>query len=163
MRKYVWKALVWVMIPFTLVAGLPRMHCHCAQAEGLLFGRCCFESYSSNSTGSVVPTRHCCCRKAASTDDSASQASAGHGSAGECSLCTKTRHQKTGNCCSWRSAVLTGPSEGVLPSVPMDVVAWNAPVCNEVAAILGGFAPHRNASVFLPQIDRLTVSQHLVI
>jgi hypothetical protein len=71
--------------------------------------------------------------------------------------------RRPGNCCDWTSAVLTAPTEGVTPSVPTDVVHWDIILCDEAPSILASFAQHEGTNTYLPQLDRLSVFQHLVI
>ncbi len=160
-RDFIWRALVWVMIPFTLAAGLPRMHCRCAAAQGLMFCDCCFRSTVVDPNHSAPPKRNCChTEKPASGRVIAPTVTVSHS---HCLTCVQMPAPKTGSCCSWTAAVLTVPGEGVTPAVPTDTAAWEMILCDEVPSVLASFAPHGNASALLPQIDRITVFQHLVI
>ena len=160
-RDFVWRALVWAMIPFTLAACLPRMHCRCAEAQGLMFCECCFRSTVADPNHSVSPERNCChTRKLDSQRVSAPTVTVSHS---DCPTCVQMPAPKTGSCCSWTAAVLTAPAEGVTPAVPTDTVAWEMILCDEMPSVLASFAPHGNASALLPQIDRITVFQHWVI
>lgn len=171
-RGYLWMALVWVMIPFTLAAGLPRMQCRCAAAKGLMYCECCFpksshdESRGSDASESDQPLRDCCRHKHAGDESNrptAAKTLVVSGSSSHCPICPQMTDHRPGSCCNWTSAVLTAPTDSVKPSVPTDVMHWNIILCDDAHSILASFTQHESASMFLPQIDRLTVSQHLVI
>lgn len=160
-RDIAWRALVWVMIPFTLAASLPRMHCRCAAAQGLLFCDCCFQSRVADPGHSSKPKRNCCHAKESHAKRVVTPTVAS--SQPDCPTCVHMPARKTGSCCSWTAAVLTAPGEGVTPAVPTDTVAWDMIQCDEMPSVLACFTPHSAASALLPQIDRITVFQHLVI
>lgn len=160
-RNFVWRALVWVMIPFTLAASLPRMHCRCAEAQGLLFCDCCFRSTVTDPSHSSTPPRNCCHVK--KSDARRLVVPSVTSSRPDCPTCVQMPAPKTVSCCSWTAAVLTAPGEGVTPAVPTDTVAWDMILCDEMPCVLASFTPHSAASALLPQIDRITVFQHLVI
>lgn len=160
-RKYVWKALVWVMIPLTLVTAFPRMHCNIARAQGKMFAPCCFEK---DPTAKDSGSRRCCCQRGEQSKESASKTAGANSSDTQCLKCDQlSGGKKKGNCCGWTSAILSAPSAGVTPSVPLDFPAWDMILCDDAASVLATYAPHGNASALLPQMARLAVSQHLVI
>lgn len=171
-RGYLWTALVWVLIPFTMAAGLPRMHCRCAAAKGLMFCECCFlKSNSDKSNGrdtsnSEHPLRDCCHQEHTADESNSTNAAAklvATQSSSDCPICPQMIDRHPGRCCNWTSAVLTTPTDGVKPPVPADVVHWDIVICDDTPSSLASFTQRETASTFLPQLDRLTVSQHLVI
>lgn len=89
-RRFLWSALLWAMLPVTFVSGLPRMGCICANGDYKLScdghrGNCCqHEAPESHA--------HCCCGRAhrsSSAQSSPTKSDAG----GDC--CRRSaRHQK---------------------------------------------------------------------
>ena len=79
-NSWLWKALVWVLLPFTLGAGLPRWECLCAARKGQSHCECCrgaklFRSCCSGQFGCAVrqnqsspPAAHACCRDPSRND-----------------------------------------------------------------------------------------------
>ena len=72
-NSWLWKALVWALLPFTLGAGLPHWECLCAAEKGQSRCECCrgaklFRSCCSGKTGCLAqkhsesqqPARACC-------------------------------------------------------------------------------------------------------
>lgn len=166
-RSYLWSALVWVLIPFTMAAGLPRMECRCAAAKGLVFCECCFKSNGNESSDSDQPARECCGHNQAgaeSNDPTAVPKSslAAHSSS-DCPICPQVTDRRPSNCCNWTSAVLAAPAGVVMPAVPTDVVYSDIILSDRACSVLASLAQHDNTSTFWPQLDRLTVFQHLVI
>lgn len=157
---YFWKALVWAMIPFTLAASLPRMYCRCAQAQGLIFCECCFRKPQAKSNDSANDVRKCCRHQEAATVEAADKSTE---SGSDCPKCIRLTTPRKGNCCNWVTPVLTSPTEGVSLPVAIDVSSWDIIICDDAATALASFTPHGNTSLFLPQLDRITVFQHLVI
>lgn len=162
-HTFVWKALVWVIMPFTLVTGLPRMHCRCAEARGLLFCECCFRTSSVRSNDSASLDRDCCHQMRGKPDQITVHAPMATQSNSDSKTCAGVANRPTGNCCSWVPAVLTAPTESVTSSFPGDLLYWEMILCDDSPSILASFAQHDSARTFLPQLDRITVYQHLVI
>lgn len=170
---YLWTALVWVLIPFTMAAGLPRMHCRCAAAKGLMFCECCFpksssdESNGSDASDSDLPVRNCCRHKEVADESNrqtvADKSLVATQSNSDCPICPQVTERRPGSCCNWTSAVLTAPTDSVTPSVPDALVHWDIILCEDAPSILASFAQYDSTTTLLPQLDRLTVSQHLVI
>lgn len=160
-RGYLWAVLVWVLIPFTMAAGLPRMRCRCAAAKGLMFCECCFRKSNSEH-----PLRDCCHQEHTADESSSTNGAAkpvATQSSSDCPICPQMIDRHPGSCCNWTSAVLTTPTDGVKPPVPTDVVHWDILPCDDTSSSLASFTQRETASTFLPQLDRLSVSQHLVI
>jgi hypothetical protein len=79
-NSWLWKALVWVLLPFTLGAGLPHWECLCAARKGLshcercrggkLFRSCCSgqSCCSVRQNQSSPPAAHACCRDQSRND-----------------------------------------------------------------------------------------------
>ena len=151
------------MIPFTLAASLPRMHCRCAAARGLICCECCFQSRPDESSSSDQPVRKCCHHKQFKQEQVVVEPLVAASSNLDCPICPQITDPKGGNCCSWTSAVLSAPGEGVTPAVPTDVMNWDIPQCDDSASILASLAQHDIASDCLPPLDRIAVFQHLVI
>lgn len=162
-HDYVWRALVWVMIPFTLAASLPRMHCRCAAARGLICCECCFQSGSDELSSSGPPVSKCCCHKQFKEEQAVLKPLVAASSHSDCPICPQITDPKGGSCCSWTSAVLSAPGESVTPAVPTDVLNWGFPLDGDTASVLASLAQHDMASHGLPPLDRITVFQHLVI
>jgi hypothetical protein len=150
-HKYLWKVLVWAMIPFTLAASLPRMHCRCAQAQGLMFCDCCFSGARENVSESATPVRKCCRHKSARQHDAGTKAVTTIQSSSACPTCTQMTAPAKGNCCSWNAAVLAAPSEGVGPSIALDLIAWDMTVCDDSPSVMAGSVWRSFDSVFLPR------------
>ncbi len=159
-RDYIWKALVWVMIPFTLAASAPQMHCPCAEAQGLRFCECCYRNVRLKSLDEQPPKRSCC--KQQHEEQAGSQTACESCNSGN-SAATQVSDGKSRNCCIWSSAVLSAPGQSASPPTPCDVVVWGMPPCCDVQPTLVSFAQHDSALTLLPQLDRLSVFQHLVI
>ncbi len=154
---------MWAMIPFTLAAGLPRMHCRCAEARGLVFCECCFRTSSVQSNDSALLDRECCHQMRVYPGQITIHAPIAIQSSSDSETCAQIADRPTGNCCSWVPAVLTAPTESVTPSFPGDHLYWEMILYDDSPSILASFVQHDSARACLPQLDRITVYQHLVI
>lgn len=154
---------MWAMIPFTLAAGLPRMHCRCAEARGLMFCECCFRTRSVQSSDLASLDRDCCHQMRLEPDQITVHAPTATQSNSDLKTCAQIADRPMGNCCSWVPAVLAAPTESVASSFPWDLLYWETILCDDSPSILASFVQHDSARALLPQLDRITVYQHLVI
>lgn len=162
-HDHVWRALVWAMMPLTLAAGLPRMHCRCAEAQGLTSSKCCFRGDRNESTNADRPVRECCQHKQLKLDHVEDESQPVVESHTDCPTCCQLSVPPNGNCCSWTPAILSALGQGIRQIVSMNVFDWELVSCGDATSMLAHSAQHQKGNTFLPQLDRITVFQHLVI
>lgn len=154
---------MWAMMPLTLAASLPQMHCRLAETQGQRFCECCFQRYRNETSSSSDSIHKCCQHKRLKQDNDLTESPVTVEPTSNSPTCGQMSDPKSGNCCSWTSAVLSAPGAGVTPSAPTDTVNWEMTICDDTPSILARFARHHRANPILPQLDRITVFQHLVI
>lgn len=157
-RRTLWIALVWVLIPFTLGAGLPQIQCRCAAAKGQRWCECCFQN-PSKSQPETSPEKPCCQRRLAKLKQESSpsiKAAAG------CQTCQVSVNPTTGSCCDLKGSDAPPLSKQVnLPAFDVSFIGLPSPKRRTFAVASRGNSPsHEFAHRTL---DRVVVFAHWLI
>lgn len=156
LRRTFGAAIVWAMIPLTLVAAAPRMECQCAKAQGKRWCECCFHRKTDSASPHGQSVRACC----QTAHRSNSRENAGSAKCPTCGFTNPT----TGSCCVWKTADAPTLSKHVIPPDHDVAVTWLiAPV---VESLLPAARAHHDEVLrisLLPPPDRVILFENLVI
>lgn len=157
-RRTLWNALVWVLIPFTLGAGLPQMQCRCAAVKGQRWCECCFQD-SSKSQPEFSHEKPCCQRRLAKLkQDSPSSTKAVVG----CQTCQSHANPTTGSCCDLKSSDAPTLSKQIdPPAIEVSFVGLPVMEWQPIAALLRADRSSRDFA--RPTWDRVVVFAHWLI
>ncbi len=149
-------ACVWVLLPLTLVSGLPQMRCRCAEAQSKRYCECCYSSTNKPDSDDSLSS---CCR-----NHEAAVKSGGSGQADACPTCGTVHARRQSGCCYLKDGdarIVSSQVDVQDQLLTQCLMTWIVPA--QLAPAAAGLPQAVELADPFPPLDRVIVFRHLLI